>query len=72
MLILDLKSFRSQVKGKHSIQGEFQSLAVNGKKLNMGILVEFRNGDRKIMQSSKIASRPPSKKEKQNQLSQFR
>ena len=28
MLILDLMSFRSQVKGKHSIGREFQSLAV--------------------------------------------
>ena len=33
LLILDLKSFRSYVKGKHSIGREFHSLAVQGKKL---------------------------------------
>ena len=33
LLTLDLKSFRSQVKGKHFIGREFQSLAVQGKKL---------------------------------------
>ena len=36
LVILDLKPFRSQVKGKHcihSIGREFQSLAVSGKKL---------------------------------------
>ena len=33
LLILDLKPFRSYVKGKHSIGREFQSLAVQGKKL---------------------------------------
>ena len=33
LLILDLKPLRSQVKGKHSIGREFQSLAVRGKKL---------------------------------------
>ena len=32
-LILDLKPFRSQVKRKHSIGKEFQSLALRGKKL---------------------------------------
>ena len=33
LLILDLNPFRSQVKGKHSIGKEFQSLAVRGMKL---------------------------------------
>ena len=33
LLILDLRSFRSQVKGKHSIGRKFQSQAVGGKKL---------------------------------------
>ena len=33
LLTLDLKSFRLQVKGKHSIDREFQGLAVQGKKL---------------------------------------
>ena len=46
-LILDLKPFRSQVKGKHSIGREFESLAVQGKKL---LTRHPWNGDRKIMQ----------------------
>ena len=33
LLILDLKAFRSYVKGKHSIGTEFQRLAVRGNKL---------------------------------------
>ena len=33
LLILDFKPLRSQVKGKHSIGREFQSLAARGKKL---------------------------------------
>ena len=33
LLILDLKTLRSLVKGKHSIGREFQSIAVRGKKL---------------------------------------
>ena len=32
LLILDLKPLRSQVKGKHSIGREFQTLAMRGKK----------------------------------------
>ena len=32
MLILDLKPFRSKVKGKRSIGREFESLALGGKK----------------------------------------
>ena len=32
LLILDLKPFRSQVKGKHSIDREFHGLTVKGKK----------------------------------------
>ena len=35
------------------------------------ILVTSRNGDRKIMQSVRTTSRPPSRKRKWNQLSQF-
>ena len=34
-------------------------------------LVTSRNGDRKTMQSIRITSRPPSRKKKWNQLSQF-
>ena len=36
------------------------------------ILATSRNGDRKIMQSARIMSRPPSKIKKWNQFSQFR
>ena len=39
--------------------------------VDMDILVTSRNGDRKIMQSIRITSRPPSRKRKWNQLSQF-
>ena len=39
--------------------------------VDMDILVTSRNGDRKIMQSINITSRPPSRKRKWNQFSQF-
>ena len=39
--------------------------------VDIDILVTSRNGDRKIMQSIRITSRPPSKKRKWNQLTQF-
>ena len=38
---------------------------------DIAIPVTSRNGDRKIMLSIRITSRPPSKKKKWNQLSQF-
>ena len=38
---------------------------------HIDILVTSRNGDRKIMQSIRIMSRPPSRKREWNQLSQF-
>ena len=38
---------------------------------DMDILVTSRNGDRKIMESIRIASQPPSRKKKWNQLSHF-
>ena len=40
--------------------------------VDIDILVTSRNGDRKIMQSIRITSRPPSRIRKWNQLSQFR
>ena len=40
--------------------------------VDVDILVIFRNGDRKIVQSIRITSRPPSRMRKWNQLSQFR
>ena len=39
--------------------------------VHIDILVTSRNGDRKIKQSIRITSRPPSRKRKWNQLSQF-
>ena len=39
--------------------------------VDIDILVISRNGDRKIMQSIRIMSRPPLRKRKWNQLSQF-
>ena len=39
--------------------------------VDIDILVTSRYGDRKIMQSIRITNRPPSKKRKWNQLSQF-
>ena len=40
--------------------------------VDMDIFVTSRNGDRKIIQSIRITSRPPSRIRKWNQLSQFR
>ena len=40
--------------------------------VDIDILVTSRVGDRKIMQSIRITSRPPSGIRKRNQLSQFR
>ena len=40
--------------------------------IDINILVTSRNGDRKIMQSIRIMSRPPLRIRKWNQLSQFR
>ena len=39
--------------------------------IDIDILLLSRNGDRKIMQSIRITSRPPTRKRKWNQLSQF-
>ena len=39
--------------------------------VDIDILVTFGNGDRKIMQSIRITSRPTSRKSKWNQLTQF-
>ena len=39
--------------------------------VDIDILATSRNGDRNIMQSIRITSRPPSRKRKWNQLSQF-
>ena len=39
--------------------------------VDIDILITSRNGDRKIMQTIRITSRPPSRKRKWNKLSQF-
>ena len=39
--------------------------------VGIDILITSRKGDRKILQSIRITSRPPSGKKKWNQLSQF-
>ena len=39
--------------------------------VDIDILVTSRNGDRKIMQSIRITSRPPLRKRKWSQLTQF-
>ena len=39
--------------------------------VDIDVLVTYRNGDRKIMQSITTTSRPSSRKRKWNQLSQF-
>ena len=51
LLILDLKSVRSYVKGKRSIGKEFQSSCARKETVDIDILLTSRNGDRKIMQS---------------------
>ena len=72
MLILDLKPLRSEVKGKHSTGREFRESSFARKEtVDIDILVRSRNGDRTIMQSIRITSRPLSGKSKWNQLSQF-
>ena len=39
--------------------------------VDIDILIASRNGHRKIMQSIRITTRPPSRKRKWNQVSQF-
>ena len=48
-----------------------QSNCARNETVDIDILVTSKNGDRKIMQSIRITSRPPSRKRKWNQLSQF-
>ena len=59
-------------KEKYSIGREIPEFSCARKEtIDIDILVTSRNGDRKIMQSIRITSRPPSRKRKWNQLSQF-
>ena len=48
-----------------------QPTCVRKETVDIDILVTSRNGDRKIMQSIRITSRPPSRIRNWNQLSQF-
>ena len=48
-----------------------ESSCVRKQTVDIDILVTSRNGDRKIMQSFRITSRPTSRKRKWNQLKQF-
>ena len=48
-----------------------ESSCARKKTFDIDILVTSTNGDRKVMQSIKITSRPTSSKRKWNQLSQF-
>ena len=48
-----------------------ESSCARKKIVDIDILETSRNGDRKIMQSIRIMRRPPSRKRKSNQLSQF-
>ena len=48
-----------------------ESTCVRKETVDKDILVTSKNGDRKIMQSIRIISRPPLRKSKWNQLSQF-
>ena len=56
-----LKSFKYQVKGKHSVGGEFQSLAGQRKKLLIYIYITLSHGGRKIMEPIRVTSRPPTR-----------
>ena len=49
-----------------------ESSCMRKETVDIDILVTSRSGDRKIMQSIRITSRPPSRMRKWNQLSQFR
>ena len=54
--------YRKRIPGSHCARKET---------VDIDIFVTSRNDDKKIMQCIKIMSRPPSKKGKWNQLSQF-
>ena len=48
-----------------------ESSSARKETVDIDILVTSRNGDRKVIQSIRIMSRPPSRKRKWNQMSQF-
>ena len=62
LLTLDFNPFRSQVTGKHSAHNEFHNLFAKKETVGLNILRTSRNGDRKIFQTIRIGSRPPTRK----------
>ena len=72
LLVLNLKPFKSKIIGNHSIVREFQSGCARKETVDTHTLTKSRNGDRKIMLSVRVMSRPPSRIRKWNQLSYFR
>ena len=68
-----LKSHLDHRSKESILQAEsFQSLVVQGKKtVDVHILVTSRNGDRKVIHSIRITSRPSSRIWKWNQFCQF-
>ena len=52
-------------------QGIPESSCARKETVDIDIYVTSRNSDRKIMQSIRVTSRPPMRKRKWNQLSQF-
>ena len=59
LLILDLNPPRSYVKRKHSIGRELQSSCTGKETIDRDIIATSRNGDRKLIKSIRITSRPP-------------
>ena len=62
-IIAQRKTFRQRIPGSSFARIET---------VDIDIIVTSRNGDRKIMQSIRTTTRPPSRIRKWNQLSQFR
>ena len=72
LLILDLKPFRLIGQRKAFYRQRIPAPSRARKKtVDIDILVTSRNSDRKILQSIRITSRPPSRIKKWNQLSHF-
>ena len=72
VLILDFKA--TKVIGQRKAFYRYripESNCARKETVDIDVLVTSRNGDRKIMQSIRITSRPLSRKRKWNQLSQF-
>ena len=68
LLILDLKPGQKKTFYRQRIP---ESSCAKKETVDIDILVTSRNGDRRIMQSIRIMSRPPMRKRTWNQWSQF-